>query len=201
MVIASLLTATPITWPEWSRRTKLVNRMGRSHSWWMTAHVMATVLHHATHWGWSIAAIWIVTSHWISGSHCLRERVGAAEACCATLEVGEATRWAGPVTWAWAILAWGKGGEDILSAVKYAAGRRRYFDRLLVKGAAVHTERFCCLEGVSTVVVSLRTRCTHFFVGGENRKAGSGWLMLIGSSESPESNWTATVLGKPRLKL
>lgn len=42
---------------------------------------------------------------------------------------------------------------------------------------------------------------TDLLMGREDGEAGSSWLVLIWSAESPESDWATTELGEPALKL
>ena len=111
------------------------------------AVAMAHVLGGSHHGGRaiSIAAI----SHWVAAGWALHGREGAAEACCTTLEVGEATRGAVPVTGAGAVLARREGAQDVGSTVEHTARRRRNLDSLLVQSTSVHAEALSSLRQVS----------------------------------------------------
>jgi hypothetical protein len=145
------------------------------------AHVVLRRTHHA-----GVATVSITTvSHGVTTWWTLLhggER--ASETSGTTLEVGEATRRAVPITGTGAVLARWERNDDVGSAVNDAAGGGRNLNGLLIQRTAIHTERLCGL-----------------FVRGEDGKAGSGWLMLVGSAESPEGDGTSTKLGKPALKL
>jgi hypothetical protein len=92
---------------------------------------MRTMLHHGRP-----IAVWV--SHGICWSHSLRKRIGAPEAGCAALEVGEAARRAGPIPRTRSILAGREGCKDVSGTVENAAGGWRNLDGFLVEGTTIH---------------------------------------------------------------
>lgn len=137
VVVAPLDATAPVASTEWNGVVAAA-----THAMAVTvAHVPAWHTHHA----WVSVAVTAV--HW--RLLVLVGRVRAAEASSATLKVGEAAGWAGPVTWARPVLAGREGGENIRSAVKNARGGRSDLDSLLVQSTSVHTQRFRSLGCVS----------------------------------------------------
>lgn len=108
----------------------------------------------------------------------------ASKAGRATLEVGEATRGAGPVARARTVLAGREGGEDLGGAIEDAAGGGRDFNGLFIERAAIHAE---ALGGL--------------FVGGEDGEAGAGGFVLIGGAQGPKCNGATAKLSEPALEL
>jgi hypothetical protein len=138
VVITATLRATlPITSTE-------RNNTASTHA----ATTVATVVTHVLLWwhhGWRpIAVTTSVTTHiasWASTHSWER----AAEARSAALEVGETARWAGPVSWAWAILAWWEWSQNLRSTVKDTARGWGDLDGLLVESTAVHAQALSSL--------------------------------------------------------
>lgn len=76
----------------------------------------------------------------VAGRSSSNSREGAAEARSTALEVGETTRWAGPVTGTRPVLAGRERREDLGSPIQDTARRRRNLNGLLVQSPAVHAQ-------------------------------------------------------------
>jgi hypothetical protein len=81
----------------------------------------------------------VVTAHIVRRTGA-DSREGASEAGSSTLEVGETARRTGPIAGSRAVLAGRERSQDVLGTVENAAGRRRDFNGLLIKGTAIHTK-------------------------------------------------------------
>src|SRR4051794_1908770 len=112
MVTTTLGTALPVT------STEGDNPSVATHTTRVT-HTVTTVAHVRRHHRWRAVAV-VVVVHWVGSGRHSGER--ATEACSTTLEVGEATGRASPVTRTGTVLGGREGSEDLGGAVQNPAG-------------------------------------------------------------------------------
>lgn len=79
---------------------------------------------------------------------------GTAEACRATLEIGEATAGARPITRSWSVLGRRKWREErwtsrwlrVSCTIEHSTRRGGNLNGAIIERAPVHTQTFCCLR-------------------------------------------------------